>query len=143
MDEQRFTAKTDAAPKGSLAPYPSSPTIRNLSVEAGASEGQSLAALRRSAARRGVLSYLVRANRPVSTSVIAREARFDFPAVVGALRGLGMRYSADWSLVGLGLVKEVPVPSKAGNTRTYEPTLAGRAAWHAFENDGFKERDRL
>ncbi|HWG90142.1 MAG TPA: archaellum operon transcriptional activator EarA family protein [Candidatus Thermoplasmatota archaeon] len=88
-------------------------------------------ALRRSNARRRVLRFLAREGSSYP-SFIARNMGLDLPATLGALRGLGERYTADLSLVGLQLVQEVEPVSRGSRTKVYEITDAGRAFWRAY-----------
>ena len=81
-----------------------------------------LFALRRSRARREVLQHLGGgADYPAA---IARSTGLGVPAALGALRGLGLRYHPDRSLLGLQLIREVERP--AAGCRLYELTPLGR-----------------
>ena len=93
---------------------------------------RSLHALRRSHARRLILAALVR-DSPSYPTLLAREAGLDLPSALGALRGLGRKYAPGRSLVGLGLVEEVPSPPGMGNVRMYAPTERGLATWAHYE----------
>jgi len=83
-----------------------------------------------------VLGFLVSERRPAHASRIARETGLDRGTVIGALRGIRGRVTAERSLMTLGLVREVPPEKHAMDLKSYETTDEGRATWKALETSG-------
>lgn len=95
----------------------------------GKSDAELIFALKKSSARRTVLTYLINIYPGNSyPSEIARKTCLRINEVCGALNGSPNRYKKENSLVNLGLVEKV----EGENLSLYVATDAGKKAWELF-----------